>query len=99
MIFEMPSCGGCTTCTMACSYHHTSDFNHAISSFVVHENPDGKGYYIEIVEADEGLRFGCDGCQGIDVPLCVEYCEKENDLREIINSFLEKVKKNRESDG
>lgn len=88
MIFEMPGCGGCKTCMLACSYHHRSIFNPSISSLIVHENTKEKGYFIELVEKDTGLRVKCDGCKDLKVPLCIEYCEKEQEFKEILNEFL-----------
>lgn len=88
MIFEMPGCGGCKTCMLACSYHHRSIFNPSISSFIVHEKSKGKGYSIELVEEDAGLRAKCDGCKDLEVPSCIEYCEKEEELKEILHGFL-----------
>jgi len=92
MKFNMPSCGGCRTCEMACSYHHTGEFMPSVSSLVVIENGNGKGCTIELLEKKEGERFACDGCEGMDEPLCVEWCRQKEEFRNILDLFLKSKK-------
>ena len=35
--------------------------------------------------------MACDGCRGLGVPLCLEYCTKKEDLKKILGEFSEKV--------
>jgi Fe-S-cluster-containing hydrogenase component 2 len=90
MLFEMPNCGNCKTCEIACCYHHTGDFSPAPSSFRVKENPNGKGYLILIADRDEGTEICCDGCKGEEIPLCMEVCEEADVLKGFLKEFLER---------
>jgi Fe-S-cluster-containing hydrogenase component 2 len=87
MKFAMPTCGGCRTCELACSFHHTGEFMPAVSSLTISEKTDGPGYDVLISEAPEGKRRACDGCEGREVPLCVVYCREHDDLSEILKEF------------
>jgi Fe-S-cluster-containing dehydrogenase component len=94
MRFEMPDCGGCRTCELACGYHHTADFNPNYSSLHVIDRSDGKpGYYIEINLIDQDDSLGCDGCVELDTPLCVSYCHRDVDLREFIRVVIDEKKR------
>jgi Fe-S-cluster-containing hydrogenase component 2 len=95
MVFEMPSCGGCRTCEIACSYKHTGEFAPFVSSLKILDREDGDGYDVFLSEgaAPEGLS--CDGCQERDIPLCVEYCHEPDDLTKIIFDFLAYIEKSR----
>jgi len=87
MIFDMLDCGGCKTCELVCSFHHTKEFSHQFSSFKVLNKEDGKGYKILIVEDGDKLNIACDRCQGLETPLCLEYCGKRNTLEKFINEI------------
>lgn len=91
MKYDMPSCGGCRTCEMACSYHHTGEFMPSVSSLIVVEKEDGKGCMIELLERKVGERFACDGCEGLDDPLCIEWCRQQDEFRGILNHFLKQT--------
>ena len=93
MIFDMPDCGGCKTCEMACGYHHSGVFQPAISSLRVLAAEEGVGYRIMLIEHDSETAAACDGCKDLDGPLCVGFCEKEEELRRILDDFLEKRSK------
>lgn len=93
MVFDMPSCGGCRTCEMACSFHHTGEFAPAVSSLVVLDKEDGPGCEVLLMAENAENRIACDGCEGLDVPLCMDYCKESDDLWKIIQEFLEKRKK------
>ncbi len=87
MKFDMPSCGGCRTCERACSFHHTGEFNPTSSSLKVLEKKEGPGYVVFLREEAEGGTYACDGCEGIDIPLCIEYCREIDDLYKILEKF------------
>ena len=91
MKFDMPTCGGCRTCEVACSYHHTGEFAPSISSIKILDKEDGAGYYVLFLENNEERERGCDGCVNLDVPLCVEFCKKAEELTEIVKELHEKV--------
>ena len=88
--FEMPSCGGCSTCELACSFHHTGEFSPAHSSLKIQNKPGEEGYRVLIVDKSDGQQRVCDACQDLDVPLCVEYCRESDDLGKILNALEEK---------
>ena len=92
MVFDMPSCGGCRTCEMACSFHHTGEFAPAVSSLVVLDKEDGPGCEVLLMTESAGKRMACDGCEGLDIPLCMDYCKESDDLWKIIQEFEEKRK-------
>ena len=89
MKFDMPSCGGCRTCEIACSFHHTGEFVPAVSSLKILEKEGGPGYLVMLKPAGDEEGYACDGCKGLDVPLCVEYCKEVDDLCKILREFDE----------
>ena len=95
--FEMASCGGCSTCELACSFHHTGEFSPANSSLKIQNKPGEEGYQVLIVDKSDGQQPVCDACRDLEVPLCVEYCRESDDLGKILNTLEEKraaIKKN-----
>jgi Fe-S-cluster-containing hydrogenase component 2 len=90
VIFDMPTCGGCRTCEMACSFHHKEEFNPAISSIKILDKKNEPGYLVSIAEERDGQSMACDGCKGLDVPLCMEYCEKREELEKMIKKVMKK---------
>jgi Fe-S-cluster-containing hydrogenase component 2 len=92
MIFEMPSCGGCRTCEMVCSFHHKGLFEPSVSSIKILERENGPGFNVWLLEETGMDGIACDGCPGLEEPFCVEYCREKEDLR----SFLDALKKKRE---
>ena len=90
MIFDMPSCGGCRTCELACSIKHTGKFNPSKSRIKIIDKGDKPGYKVLLLEEDEGGTTACDGCSTLKEPLCVTYCTEKDDLAEIVNEFLKK---------
>ena len=89
MVFDMPACGACRTCEIACSFHHTGEFKPSISSIKILSKEDGFGNRVMIIEEDDGQNKACDGCEGLEVPLCVEYCDE----REILYKFIGELRK------
>jgi Fe-S-cluster-containing dehydrogenase component len=87
MIFEMPNCGACRTCEIACSFHHTNEFNPTRSSIKILEKPDGNGFLVELLEENIDMARACDGCLELDIPLCMQYCREIDELKNIIDLF------------
>jgi Fe-S-cluster-containing hydrogenase component 2 len=87
MTFDMPSCGGCRTCELACSFHHRGGFVPAASSLKILENAGGPGYLVLLKEAADNAGPACDDCVGLDIPLCLEYCREFDDLYKILQQF------------
>ena len=87
MIFDMPSCGGCRTCELACSFHHLGEFVPAVSSLKILEKTDGVGYQVLLKEQADQVGLACDGCDGEEVPWCMEYCREMDDLYKLLQQF------------
>ena len=90
MIFEMPSCGGCRTCEIACSFKHTTEFIPSISSIKILDKQEEPGFLVFLAEEKTGQNLPCDGCKGLEVPLCMEYCRRSEDLGRILEKFAQK---------
>jgi Fe-S-cluster-containing dehydrogenase component len=89
--FDMPSCGGCRTCEMACSFHHKEEFNPAISSIRIVNQEGEVPFRVWLARDGEMLNpdeIPCDGCKGIAEPLCLQFCRKKEDLKKILDEFL-----------
>lgn len=91
MIFSMASCGGCRTCEAACSFRHTGEFVPSRSSIKILEKKDRPGFEVMLVDDPSGENFACDGCRDMETPLCMQYCNKSEELGEILKQFLYKV--------
>ena len=89
--FEMPTCGGCRTCEMACSFRHEEAFAPAISSIKIMEKENDAGFFVLLSERTEGKIQPCDGCKDFPVPLCVQYCREEKDLQKILKEFTGRI--------
>lgn len=87
MIFDMLDCGGCKTCELVWSFHHTKKFSHQFSSLKVLHKKDDPGYQILLIEKDDKMNIPCDGCKDIETPLCLQFCGKRDDLEKIIYEF------------
>jgi hypothetical protein len=72
---------------MACSFRHREEFVPSISSIKVLEKKTGPGYRILLLEETGGQGIACSGCAEAAVPLCVQYCRKSEELREILDTF------------
>jgi Fe-S-cluster-containing hydrogenase component 2 len=90
VIFDMPSCGGCRTCEMACSFKHEEAFVPSRSSIKILDKKDGPGFLVFLVEESGGQEVACDGCLEFGVPLCIQYCRESEELKRIIKEFLER---------
>jgi len=84
---DMPSCGGCRTCEMACSFHHTGEYNPSVSSIKILEKDSGAGFLVLLLEDKGTDGFACDRCQGLDTPLCLQVCREEDDLARILEKL------------
>lgn len=91
---DMPSCGGCRTCEMLCSFHHTGEYNPSVSSIKIREKESGAGYFVLLIEKSGPEGFACDRCLGLARPLCIKVCREENDLADILKEFA--LQNNRE---
>lgn len=96
MILEMPSCGGCRTCEMACSFHHTGEFNPDRSSLKILEKSGKVGYELLLLEENGPQGFACDGCPAEEVPLCVQYCREYDDLFNLLLGISNRLGKPQE---
>jgi hypothetical protein len=75
---------------MACSFHHTREFQPSVSSLRILDKEDGPGKIVSLAEKEEGETRACDGCAGLNEPLCVEQCKEKEDLDRIIREFLQR---------
>ena len=88
MKYNMPSCGGCRSCELACSFHHTGNFEPSVSSLIVIDKEDSHGFTIELLDKQRDNRYACDGCKDLDEPICLEWCKKREDLEKYLKNFL-----------
>jgi Fe-S-cluster-containing dehydrogenase component len=93
MKFNMPTCGGCRTCELGCSFKNEEEFNPSVSSIKILDKPGEPGFSVWIVEEGEGGNIACDGCKDFKVPICMEFCKERDDLEKILNEFKGKRKK------
>jgi len=93
MKFNMPTCGGCRTCEIACSFRHTGEFTPAVSSIKILDKGNEPGFVVSLFEEDKGLNRACDGCKELEVPLCMQYCRERDELEKILEEFMKKAKK------
>ncbi len=84
---DMPSCGGCRTCEMVCSFHHTGEYNPSLSSIKILEKENEAGFIVLLLEEKSTGGFACDRCQELDQPLCLQVCREEDDLAGILKMF------------
>ena len=97
MIFDMDTCGGCRTCEIACSFHHSGEFNPSISSIKILDKAGTAGYNVVLLEENSDEGKACDGCQGLEEPLCMEYCKEKEDLREMLDTLTDKTGRKKDS--
>ena len=88
MLFDFKNCGGCKTCQLACSYKLKGSFNYHDSAIEVIEKEDKCGYFVRLNGSNDGMLNICDGCKGLDEPLCIKYCHERDQLLDYINDFL-----------
>lgn len=90
MRFDMRSCGGCRTCEIACSFHHGEEFNPAISSIEILDKVNEPGFFVVLVEENDGQNLACDFCKNEEIPLCVQYCKEKEELTKMIDELKQK---------
>ncbi|HSR09847.1 MAG TPA: hypothetical protein VLS90_00275 [Thermodesulfobacteriota bacterium] len=90
-IFEMPDCGGCRSCELACSFHHVGEFKPSVSSIQILENERGSPYNVGIVARADKEAMPCDDCKDLEEPLCVQYCRKKDELKEILGNYRKAI--------
>jgi len=93
MVLDMPTCGACRTCEIACSYHHTGLFRPSVSSLKILDKEKGPGHSVLLIGEDDGQSKPCDGCKGMEEPLCMEVCKEKEELKKIIEEYLRMVGK------
>jgi Fe-S-cluster-containing hydrogenase component 2 len=99
---DMPSCGGCRTCEMVCSFHHTGEYAPSLSSIKILEKENGAGFLVLLLETGGTEGLACDGCRGLDQPLCLKVCREEDDLAGILKKLAASrpsIHKGSESEG
>lgn len=70
--FDTRSWTGCRTCELACSQHHADFFQPSISSIEISGSPK-EGFKIVLYAAPQEGHVACDGCRGLQEPLCLKY--------------------------
>jgi Fe-S-cluster-containing hydrogenase component 2 len=89
MVFPFKECGACRTCELACSYKKSGDFNPQVAAIEILENTDESGYSVHLIDESDGKRYACDGCLDDEMPMCMQYCHKFQELRKILDAYLE----------
>lgn len=80
-VIEPELCVSCCCCEVACSFHHTRDFQPSRSSIQVHQDESGKRISLSVLTT-------CDLCQGEEELLCIRFCPRKGVLsRELIMSL------------
>jgi len=84
MPYEMPSCGGCRTCEMACAFVLTGEFAPSRSVIRILARTEDQGYVVAFRKPPGESTLPCPNCLNNATPLCVQYCEKSTDLMRLI---------------
>ena len=92
MIFNTENCVGCRTCEIACSFHHRNSFAPGIASIKIIAIPEEQAFSICLYEQDNDNHLACDGCNELDEPLCVKYCNPlmRDELISLLSDFTAK---------
>lgn len=67
-------CAGCHICELTCSFHHLQHFAPRRSSIKIFKHPQTRDIDPMVFYGSEGDRFGCDGCEDLQYPLCAANC-------------------------
>jgi Fe-S-cluster-containing hydrogenase component 2 len=90
MIFDMPGCGGCSTCEIACSYRHTGVFKPSLSSIkIIDKENNEPGFRVLLIGSTGEDGIACDGCKDYEEPFCIAICHKKEELEKIIREYLD----------
>lgn len=82
-VTDMPSCTGCRTCEMACSFKNLKQFDPKKAAIWITENSDGIGFRVYINRGETEERLRCTGCFD-----CILYCPASDDLKRLIRGQL-----------
>ena len=94
--FETHTCGGCRTCELACSYHHTGIFHPAISSIKIISRAEQQSFAASFYLETVGGHFSCDACSGLEEPLCLKYCSLGKDeLKDFLSEVIKQANSSR----
>jgi Fe-S-cluster-containing hydrogenase component 2 len=90
--FETHNCGGCRTCELACSYHHTGVFQPATSSIKIISRPEQQGFAASFYMEPAQGHFSCDACSGLEEALCLKYCSLGKDeLKDFLDQVIREI--------
>lgn len=87
VIFDTQNCVGCRTCELVCSYHHIGVFRPSTASIEVIDRLKDLRFTIGFYYSACDGHLACDGCEGLDEPLCIKYCN--NYMRDELKEILE----------
>lgn len=76
VVVESDICGGCRSCELACSYHHTNRFQPSISSIEIINRPNKFTHDVVLYNEDAEGHLACNKCKGMEMPLCVLFCSR-----------------------
>ena len=86
MLYAFDECAGCLSCEIACGYKSFNSFNRHNSLIRVIEMDSG--FRIRFTEKGEVGDLECDGCAGMEKPVCVTYCPYPVRLTEIVKEYV-----------
>jgi hypothetical protein len=69
---------------MACSFVLTGEFAPSRSVIRILDQSKGQGYVVTLIKPPGKATLPCPDCLNNATPLCVQYCEKSADLKELI---------------
>ena len=62
----------------------------SISSIKIIDKKEGPGFLVLLLEATGKDGIACDACKEFAVPMCMQFCRKSEDLKKILEEFMEK---------
>lgn len=79
---------------MACSFEKTGAFNTKASPLEIVFDEHEKRYLVHFIEEGEeyGERSFCDGCPGVEEPMCVRYCREWIEMRRLVDTYRQILK-------
>jgi hypothetical protein len=72
---------------MICSFHHTGEYCPTLSSIKILDSEEKAGFHVMLIKEDGQGGVACDGCLGLDEPMCLQYCREREELQRILNEF------------
>jgi hypothetical protein len=76
---------------MVCSFHHRNEFNPATASIKIIYGEGAVPFRVWLAgegEKQAAEEVPCDGCRGLPETLCLQFCRKKEDLKKILDEFL-----------